>query len=86
MGISFRRVPQLGQLADNVYYAQAYSGHGVAPTHMSGRLLVEAINGRRDRFDILANEQHVPFPGFGLIRQSMYAVGMSFYKMRDAVL
>ncbi|MEO0906622.1 MAG: FAD-binding oxidoreductase [Pseudomonadota bacterium] len=86
MGISFRRVPQLGQLADNVFYAQAYSGHGVAPTHMSGRLLVEAINGRRDRFDILANEQHVPFPGFGLIRQSMYAVGMSFYKMRDAVL
>ena len=86
MGISFRRVPQLGQLAENVFYAQAYSGHGVAPTHMSGRLLVEAINGRRDRFDILANEQHVPFPGFGLIRQSMYAVGMSFYKMRDAVL
>ncbi len=86
LGISFRRIPQIGQITPNIYYAQAYSGHGVAPTHMSGRLLSEAVMGHRDRFDILANETHIPFPGFGFIRQSMYAVGMSFYKMRDALL
>lgn len=86
MGISFRRVPQLGQLAPNVFYAQAYSGHGVAPTHMTGRILAETLNGDRSRFDIMAKETHVPFPGFGMIRQSMYAVGMSFYKIRDAIM
>ena len=34
MGISLKRIQQMGQLQPNVFYAQAYSGHGVAPdTH-----------------------------------------------------
>ena len=83
MGISFRRIPQLGQIHPDVYYSQAYSGHGVAPTHMSARLIAEAVDGDRTRFDIISENRHIPFPGFGFIRQSMYAVGMSFYKLRD---
>jgi gamma-glutamylputrescine oxidase len=83
LGISFRRIPQLGQIHPNVYYSQAYSGHGVAPTHMSARLLAEAVDGDNSRFDIISKNRHIPFPGFGLIRQSMYAVGMSFYKLMD---
>ena len=85
MGIGINRIPQLGQLADNVFYAQAYGGHGVAPTHMSGRLLAEAINGDRERFDLIAKVKHLPFPGFSFLRQSIFASGMSFYKIRDAL-
>jgi gamma-glutamylputrescine oxidase len=83
MGISFRRIPQLGQVHPNVYYSQAYSGHGVAPTHMSARLIAEAIDGDRTRFEIISKNWHIPFPGFGIVRQSMYAAGMSFYKLMD---
>ncbi len=85
MGIGINRIPQLGQLHKNVYYAQAYGGHGVAPTHMSGRLIAEAISGDHSRFDIMASVTHMPFPGFGILRQSMFAAGMSFYKLKDAL-
>ena len=85
MGIGINRIPQLGQLHPNVYYAQAYGGHGVAPTHMSGRLLAEAITGDPARFDIMAGVSHMPFPGVGFLRQGMFALGMSFYKLRDMI-
>lgn len=85
MGIGINRIPQLGQLHPNVFYAQAYGGHGVAPTHMAGRLLAEAISGQMERFNIMANVSHMPFPGFGFMRQAMFAAGMSFYKLRDMI-
>jgi hypothetical protein len=38
IGIGANRLPQIGRLNDqpNVYYAQAYSGHGVNATHLAG--------------------------------------------------
>ncbi|MEM8935183.1 MAG: FAD-binding oxidoreductase [Pseudomonadota bacterium] len=85
MGIGINRVPQLGKLAPNVYYAQAYGGHGVAPTHMSARIIAEAVKGQPQRFDMMAKVRHMPFPGVGFLRQSMFAAGMSFHKLRDAL-
>ncbi|MEO0397832.1 MAG: FAD-binding oxidoreductase [Pseudomonadota bacterium] len=85
MGIGINRIPQLGQLSGNVYYSQAYGGHGVAPTHMSARLIAEKISGEGKRFDLMAKVNHFPYPGFGFMRQSMFAAGMSFYKLRDAI-
>ena len=36
MGISLRRMPQIGRIKNsNVLYISGYSGHGVAPTHLS---------------------------------------------------
>jgi glycine/D-amino acid oxidase-like deaminating enzyme len=52
IGIGANRLPQIGRLASqpNVYYAQAYSGHGVNATHLAGRLLAEAISGQQRAF------------------------------------
>ena len=86
MGIGLNRIPQLGRLSDNLLYVQAYGGHGVAPTHMSGRIIAEALTGDSKRFDMMAKIGHLPFPGFGFMRQSMFAVGMGFYKLRDAIM
>ena len=85
MGIGLNRIPQVGKVSDNIFYAQAYSGHGVAPTHMSARLIAEAISGKTDRFDIMAGVKHPPFPGGQLFRQPMLAVGMAYYRMKDAL-
>ncbi|WP_159966693.1 NAD(P)/FAD-dependent oxidoreductase, partial [Profundibacterium mesophilum] len=35
--LSFSRVPQLGRLGDDVYFAHGYSGHGVTGSHTFGR-------------------------------------------------
>ena len=86
MAISVRRMPQLGRIKDsNVLYATGYSGHGVAPTHMSGRILAEAVDGNTKRLDIMNKMYHVPWPGGRLLRRPAMAVGMLFYKTLDAI-
>lgn len=86
MAISVRRMPQLGRIKEsNVLYATGYSGHGVAPTHMSGRILAEAVDGNTKRLDIMNKMFHVPWPGGRLLRRPAMAVGMLFYKTLDAI-
>lgn len=83
MGIGLNRIPLVGRLSDNVYYATGYGGHGVAPTHMSAKLVSEAIAGQAERYDILASVKHSPFPGGKYLMQPGYTLGMLYYKMRD---
>ena len=83
MGIGINRMPQLGKLADNVYYVQAYSGHGVAPTHIMARIIAEGIHGETTRFEMMSKIRHMAFPGGKYLRRPGYAVGMSYYKAKD---
>jgi gamma-glutamylputrescine oxidase len=85
IGIGLNRMPQLGRLADNVAYIQAYSGHGVAPTHIMARITAEMIAGESQRFDVMAKIRHLPFPGGRLLRRPALALGMAYYKALDAL-
>src|SRR5690606_30816263 len=51
IGIGANRLPQIGRLREhpNVYYAQAYAGHGLNATHLAGKLLGEAIAEQHSR-------------------------------------
>ncbi|ODA66743.1 Gamma-glutamylputrescine oxidoreductase [Methyloligella halotolerans] len=81
--LSFTRVPQLGRLGDSTYFAQGYSGHGVVGSHLFGRILGEAIDGDRSRFDVFAKMPWVPFPGGRLFRVPYSTVGSWWYALRD---
>ncbi|WOJ91918.1 FAD-binding oxidoreductase [Congregibacter variabilis] len=85
IGIGLNRMPQLGQLASNVTYIQAYSGHGVAPTHMMAKITADKLTGAPERFDVMAKINHLPFPGGKLLRRPGLAVGMAYYKALDAL-
>jgi gamma-glutamylputrescine oxidase len=85
MAVSVRRMPQLGRLDGNVLYAVGYSGHGVAPTHVMGRVLAEAVDGNTRRLDLMNKMVHLPWPGGRLLRRPAMAIGMLFYKIRDAI-
>lgn len=85
IGIGLNRMPQLGRLADNVVYIQAYSGHGVAPTHIMARITAEMIAGAPERFDVMARIGHRAFPGGKLFRRPALAVGMAWFKALDLV-
>ena len=88
IGIGANRLPQIGRLPDqpNVYYAQAYSGHGVNATHLAGRLLGEAISGEQGgRFDLFAKVPHVTFPGGKHLRSPLLALGMLWHRMKELV-
>ncbi|WP_240500221.1 NAD(P)/FAD-dependent oxidoreductase [Halioglobus japonicus] len=85
MGIGLNRMPQLGRLADNIAYIQAYSGHGVAPTHMMAKITADMIDGKPDDFDIFSRIPHWPFPGGKYLRRPALAVGMAYFKVKDVL-
>ena len=87
IGIGANRLPQIGRLKDhaNVFYAQAYAGHGVNATHLAGKLLGEAISTQHSSgFDIFAKVPHMTFPGGKHLRSPLLALGMLWYRAREA--
>ncbi|MBK5010714.1 FAD-binding oxidoreductase [Pseudomonas sp. S60] len=88
IGIGANRLPQVGRLAGqpNVYYAQAYSGHGLNATHLAARLLGEAISGQESgRFDLFAKVPHMTFPGGKHLRSPLLALGMLWHRLKELV-
>ncbi len=83
--ISMNRAPDFGRLGDNLYYLQGFSGHGVALTGLAGQLVAEAVAGQAGRFDLFARLQHRAFPGGSLLRTPSLALGMLWYRLRDAL-
>jgi glycine/D-amino acid oxidase-like deaminating enzyme len=86
IGIGANRLPQIGRLKDqaNVYYAQAYSGHGVNATHLAGKLLAEAIAGQASQgFDLFARVPHMTFPGGKHLRSPLLALGMLWHRLKE---
>ncbi|MGH1330663.1 MAG: FAD-binding oxidoreductase [Paracoccaceae bacterium] len=81
--LSFSRVPQMGRLGANTYYAHGYSGHGVTGSHTFGRILAEAVDGDRARFDVFANVPWYPFPGGRMLRVPYSMMGSWYYALRD---
>ena len=51
--------PHFGRISPHIYFAQGYSGHGVALTGLAGRIIAEAILGNDGRLRIF-EELKVP--------------------------
>jgi gamma-glutamylputrescine oxidase len=86
IGIGANRLPQIGRLNSqpNVFYAQAYSGHGVNATHLAGKLLAEAISGQHSGgFELFAKVPHLTFPGGKLLRSPLLALGMLWHRLKE---
>ncbi len=83
IGISANLNPQIGRLAPNVYYTQAYSGHGVASTHLSGRMIADAITGQSDDFDMFASIRHQRVPNNELMHKLARAWGMNSRRVSE---
>ena len=81
--ISMNRAPDFGRLANNVYYLQGFSGHGVALTGLAGRMVSQAITQQASSFDVFAKLQHRHFPGGALLRTPTLAVGMLYHRLRE---
>ncbi len=83
--ISLNRAPHWGRLGKNLYFAQGYSGHGVAATGLAGRIMAEAIRGQSQRLDAFAKIPHHNFPGGRALRTPMLVAAMAWFKLRDAL-
>ncbi|QCI12582.1 FAD-binding oxidoreductase [Pseudomonas putida] len=88
IGITANRFPQVGRLRQhpNVYYAQGYSGHGLNVTHWTAKLLAEAIAvGQSKGLDVFSAVPHLTFPGGRALRSPLLALGMLWYRLKEAL-
>jgi gamma-glutamylputrescine oxidase len=83
VAITLNRAPDFGRIGDSLYYAQGYSGHGMALAGLAGKLMAEAVAGQSERFDAFAAMPHRRFPGGERLRMPLLVLATSFYKLRD---
>ena len=83
IAISINRIPQFGRIQGNTYYVQGYSGHGVAPTHVAGKILADVIAGDSEQFDLFARVRHLSIPGGKWFASPAVALGMTYYRIRE---
>jgi gamma-glutamylputrescine oxidase len=83
VAITMNRGPHFGQVGKDLYFAQGFSGHGIAATGLAGKLLAEAVAGQAERFDLFKEISHLPFPGGTLFKTPALVLAMAWYRLRD---
>lgn len=81
--VSFNQAPDFGRLGSNVYYAQGFSGHGLALSGMAGKLIADTVAGEAERFDLMARLRHREFPAGAWLRRPALALAMTYFRLHD---
>ena len=82
VAVSMNRLPHFGRHG-NLWFAHGFSGHGALMTTLAGELIVEAMRGQVERFDVMANLPHSKFPGGKWLAQRLATLGLLWYALRD---
>ena len=82
MSWAAHKMPQIGQQREGVWYGQAYGGHGVAATNITGDMLAGAIAEGDDRYRDLADHFGLP-PAFGLLGKLAAESTYRWYQLKD---
>lgn len=85
IAIPLNRVPLIGKLREGVFYVQGYSGHGVNCSHVAGEILADAVDAKFEDLDLFEAVRHFRIPAATVIGNPMLALGMTWFRMRDAV-
>ncbi|HEY5740444.1 MAG TPA: FAD-binding oxidoreductase [Gammaproteobacteria bacterium] len=84
LAVTLNRMPHFGRLGKHdTYFAQGYSGQGVAMATLAGKLIAEALAGEAERFDLFGKIPTRSFPGGDLLRWPGMVLGMTYYALRD---
>ncbi|MCH8117747.1 MAG: FAD-binding oxidoreductase [Proteobacteria bacterium] len=83
LSVTVNRLPHIGRLSPNLFFAQGYSGHGISIANFAGKVIAEAITGTAGRFDVFADLPVHTFPGGTLLRYPGMVLGMLYYSLKD---
>ncbi|MGI9311792.1 MAG: NAD(P)/FAD-dependent oxidoreductase [bacterium] len=84
VAITRNRAPHIGRLDDVGWFAQGFSGQGMALSGYAGGLLADAVSGDSRRLEAFAAIPHKAFPG-GALRMPTLVIGMAARRALDAV-
>ncbi len=83
LGITMTRLPMVRRIGKTTLAAGGFSGHGVAITGLTGKVLAEAIAGDASRFDLMSSLPGQMFPGGRHARMPLLTLGMTWFSLRD---
>ena len=77
------RIPLLGRVSPNVFFAQGYSGNGVNMSHIAGEIIADAIGGTLSRLDLFERIGHRRLPLGRWGGDRLMALALIWYRLRD---
>ena len=84
IALTMNRVPDIGMVNDKIYYAQGFSGHGVALTGIAGKILAEnMVSEKTKELEAFEKIKHKNFPGGRLFRMPLLVTISSMQRMMD---
>ena len=84
LAVTLNRMPHFGRLNNQgIYFAQGYSGHGVAMATLGGKIMADAVAGECENMDLFGRLPTRPFPGGAWLRYPGMVLGMTYYALRD---
>ena len=83
IGVVPNRIPLLGRISPNVFFAQGYSGNGVNMSHIAGEITADAIGGTLTRLDLFERIDHRRLPLGQWGGDRLMALGLIYYRLRD---
>jgi gamma-glutamylputrescine oxidase len=83
LAITRNRLPHVGHLDEQIYFAQGFSGHGLSMGTYSGCAIAKAIGGDSEMLNPLMELNTKAFPGGRALRWPIMAAGMLYYSLRD---
>jgi gamma-glutamylputrescine oxidase len=85
LSVTVNRLPHVGRLPPNGFFAQGYSGHGISTAIFAGKVIAEAVAGTADRFDVFAELPTRSFPGGTWLRYPGMVLAMLYYTIKDRI-
>jgi len=83
VAITRNRAPHIGRLNESSWFAQGFSGHGMALTGYVGGLLADAVRGDHTRIECFRSIPHKAFPGGPALRMPALVVAMAYHRLLD---
>ncbi|WP_169568652.1 FAD-dependent oxidoreductase [Sneathiella limimaris] len=83
LSITRQRLPDVGQLHKNVFYAHGYSGQGVPLSAIVSRVLAEAVDGQLSRFDVFNRIPHKKVPRSKALQVPLYHLVLLWNRIKD---
>jgi gamma-glutamylputrescine oxidase len=81
--ISMSRAPHWGRIGQNLYFAQGFSGHGIAATGLAGRVIAEAIHGQSTPPGPVRAHPAPQVPGRPRTAHACLVLAMLWFRMKD---
>lgn len=81
--MTLNSTPHFGRVKPNIYFAQGFSGHGVALTGLAGRIIAEAIEGDDERLAIFESLKVPSVYGGKWIKKMAIKIGILYYRFLD---